>query len=390
MISNLDFGDMKFREIGLKKSFLLLAICLIIAMTIFMIFFARMFKTTQQAAAESSPPPISKPTATITYQKLSVSLPVVCTAEFSNVQKLKPVVQGDPLSQYTRIAVVEDEVIQSGSLLAEINGKPIFAGLGDFSFYRDLHIDDKGPDARMFNKMFIEMGYLPAKKTDSIDIYDQESHKALVRLYEAYSYEGPSIEEGFSLNSMIILKNSSRVISKPRDTGTQGEEPIAEVADSHRALQCTGVSGQISPEVQDGQKLILPDYPNSVFTVSLSTVIADSSNQANDSSQDNTKTNQSSSTTIITSEPSEELDLVTGTLKGEVVLKESVSDDPVVPESALWTKDGVSVITLENSGKEEIVPVEIIFSANGYHKVRSLNGKNLQSGDTIRIYTGVE
>ncbi len=368
-----------------RKYFIIVFLLLLMSGT--GLFFTTKLKSSQQLAAESQPPAESEPTVIVTNEPLSLTLPVTCKAVYSNLKSLEPYIEESEIrSQYTRIAVEKGEVLKNGSLLAEINGKPIFSGIADFEFYRNINIGDKGPDAELINSILIELGYLELKDVANLSVYDKNSHLALGRLYSVYGYEKPSEEEGFKLESFIILDKPSQVVSSPRRLGNIKESPIAEVAYTDRSLECSGINGQLSPEVSEGQILRLKDYPSIELSIS---VEDESKTQAEDngSSDSNEIVSKPSSRKIMT-EASADLNNLTGSFPGEVVLETSDSDAPVVPSAALRTQNGQTNITLKKGSGEQIIPVKIIFSANGYHKILPLEDSVINTGDQVRIFSG--
>lgn len=61
------------------------------------------------------------------------------------------VVTGNPLSAGTPIGI--------GQPLIELNGRPVFAVLGTFPYYRDLAVGDTGPDVEQWQQTLRDLGY---------------------------------------------------------------------------------------------------------------------------------------------------------------------------------------------------------------------------------------
>ena len=81
----------------------------------------------------------------------------------------------------TRSPLKEGVVINNGSLLAEISGRPLLAIVGKFPAYRDLHPGDTGPDVRQLRKALTALYAAPGAG----DALDAATIKALLRLYRS-------------------------------------------------------------------------------------------------------------------------------------------------------------------------------------------------------------
>ncbi len=383
----------------MKKFWISLTVLLVAIITGLTVFIATNFKTTAQQEAEASPPATSEITAEVTQQKLQNTLPVVCSATFGETTQLA-VNGAGPSGQYTLIAVNKDEEIRQGSLLAEVNGKPIFAGIGGFSFYRDLKLKDAGPDARMLNEILSELGYQTGRSVDEADAVDEVTFQALSSLYEAHGYGKVDPKEGFAASSFIVLKHPQTVISEPRKTGAVADGPIAQLSSKTKKLQCAGTSGELSPEAQTGQKLIVPALDNQEFTVTVGTM------QSGSNSATNTENSESASTghnvapaqgangqgngeegkRYATVDANEVFSSLQGQIPASLVLSESSDTLPVVPSAAIWTKDQQAVVTVVEGAEHREVPVKVVFSAEGYNQVEPLEGQKLPVGTLVKVF----
>lgn len=347
---------------------------------------ARQFKTVAQQEAEASPPPASIMTVPVTNEKFYDSIPVQCSLDYGMNTPLMPSTDVSANAQYTKIAIVKDEELRQGSLIAEINGAPVFFGVGSFSFYRDLHIGDTGPDAKMLNDILTELGYQYSRYGTEASTFDETTVAALGSLYSAFDYPTPKNDTGFSASSFIVMSGPQKVISTPRTTGTVASEPIANVSGAGQQIICKGLSGELSPEIVAGMPVIL-HLPGVELRTAINN-ISDTTDKAvnNDKQSQATQTNASLEKKFIASKPQEIPDTVKN-ISGDVILSESSGDLPVVPSSALWTKDGKTFVTVVTNDVTTDVPVNVLYSAGGFNEVQAVSG-SLTTNDEVKIING--
>lgn len=371
-----------------KKGILLAALALLC--TVITVFVAGNFKTVAQQEAEASPPPVSTITAQVTNQEFSESIPVQCSLGYETTTALEPTADLPSNAQYTKIAVIEGEELLQGSLIAEINGNPIFFGVGPFSFYRDLHVGDTGPDAKMLNDILAELGYQYGRYGDNASIFDETTAEALAILYRSFGYTPPDEDTGFSASSFIVMPEPQKIISRPRTTGDVATAPISHVSDSDQQITCKGLTGELSPEIRVGMPIVLRAPGAEVRT----TITDITGTQPEKTSEKTTSENQeipaqadsSPSKKILIPTPDNLPDVLTN-ISAEVILSESSGDLPVVPSSAIWSKDGQTLVTVITNNVETNVPVKVLYSANGFNEVQAISG-TLTVGDEVKIITG--
>lgn len=367
----------------MKKFWALALTLLAVLATALTLFMAGNFKTTAQQEAEASPPPASEITAQVTSEKFRDSIPVTCSLNYETTKPLQPSSELAPNAQYTKISVSKDEVLKQGSLIAEINGAPVFSAIGPFAFYRDLRLDDRGPDARMLNSILAELGYQYERTGYAeADLFNQTTLDALGALYQGFGYDAPSKETGFAASSMIVFPSEQTVVSDPRGTGAVTDAPIAQVTADNQKILCKGIGGQLSPEIQVGQQVLLyaGAEENRVDIVSLET---EKTSATQTEAQTENAGADTAASTIVANTP-DNLPTDLKNMSGEVIISESSGTRPVVPASALWSKEGKTFVTIFNGDSRQDVEVRVIYSAQGLHEVEPLQGA-LEVGSVVRV-----
>lgn len=381
-----------------------IVVLLLLLFTIGALWTARSFQTTAQRTAAAEPPAESLITASVTRQQLTSTTPVSCTVGYVGSTELQPSMAPEPTAQYTQILVTEGERLDQGSQVAEINGQPLFVLIGGFDFYRDLKLKDAGPDARMLNDALIAMGRQPVRSEADADVIDMTTYAALGSWYEDFGYTPPQDKDPIPASRFIVLKDSAEVTSQPRGTGAVADGPIAQIAGGDRELTCTGPSGDLTPEAATGQELRLAALPDRAYTV---TVGAPAQEQGTEAATDGAAASEAAGPAAqvptldgagdagaapsgreATAEAGSEVANLSGTQPGELVLAHSEGDELVVPSSALWTRDGRTVVTVVDGDQQTEVPVTVIFSADGLNAVEPEEAAQLEEGDVVKVAAG--
>lgn len=364
----------------MKKTGWLIATLLCMVLTGVTVYLASSFKTTEQKAAEAAAPPASTLTATVERKVLESTLALTCTVDYSQKRELT-VTNASGGAQFTSIDVTKGERLANGSLVAEINGQPVFTIIGGFSFYRDLSLEDRGPDAQLLNDALVAMGYQRARIGADRDTIDAETYRALNRLHTYFGYPGISQEDPINASQFIVLPDEVEVISDPRRTGDVSAGAIATLSSGEREVACKPTVGTLTDDIVDGQQVRLPDLGTESYSVTVAqkdTSSSDTENAAGTVANDQDKRYLAVSVGA---------DAVEGKtrLNGEIILATSGEPGLVVPSSALFTTaNGTQVTVVDRDGSERVETVIVDFSANGYSTVSSANG-NLVEGDAVRI-----
>ncbi|WP_182378670.1 peptidoglycan-binding domain-containing protein [Nocardioides sp. WS12] len=108
--------------------------------------------------------------------------------------------------------------MSSGSIVTEINGRPLLVFSGRFAFYRDLRLGDKGPDVRQLQEGLQSAGYSLSDDGD----FGATTLRALERLYAAHGYAVQA--KTIPLSEMVVNDRlPGRIVSVPK----VGSHPVA-------------------------------------------------------------------------------------------------------------------------------------------------------------------
>lgn len=365
-------------------------IALLLIITVGTLISAQNIKTTAQKDAEAAPPDPSTITATVTREKLRTTVPLTCTANYATSTPLRYSGEG----QYTAITIKHGDTVGNGTLIAEVNGEPLITLTGGFALYRDLKLDDSGPDAALLNEALTAMGRQgpqPARITE-------DTYEALNNLLDSLGYAHVKTDQPIPSRYFLIINRAGVVTGNPRATGAIADGPVATIAEGSKTLSCTGTTGRLTPEARSGQKVTVPSLGDTEYVATLGykntseAAGAAGNSQAGRSTQPNGAEGAAGNTEgerILTLDVGDKADSLRGTVNAELTLEETPEAHLVVPSSALYTRDGqtrVIVLGPESSSgskarEEREVTVTVISNANGKNAVTG----DLHEGDSVKI-----
>ena len=365
-------------------------IALLLIITVGTLISAQNIKTTAQKDAEAAPPAPSTITATVTREKLRTTVPLTCTANYATSTPLRYSGEG----QYTAITIKHGDTVGNGTLIAEVNGEPLITLTGGFALYRDLKLDDSGPDAALLNEALTALGRQgpqPARITE-------DTYEALNNLLDSLGYAHVKTDQLIPARYFLIINRAGVVTGNPRATGAIADGPVATIAEGSKTLSCTGTTGRLTPEARSGQKVTVPSLGDTEYVATLGykntseAAGAAGNSQAGRSTQPNGAESAAGNTEgerILTLDVGDKADSLRGTVNAELTLEETPEAHLVVPSSALYTRDGqtrVIVLGPESSNgskarEEREVTVTVISNANGKNAVTG----DLHEGDSVKI-----
>lgn len=360
---------------------------------------AQNIKTTAQKDAEAAPPDPSTITATVTREKLRTTVPLTCTANYATSTPLRYSGEG----QYTAITIKHGDTVGNGTLIAEVNGEPLITLTGGFALYRDLKLDDSGPDAALLNEALTAMGRQgpqPARITE-------DTYEALNNLLDSLGYAHVKTDQPIPARYFLIINRAGLVTGNPRATGAIADGPVATIAEGNKTLSCTGTTGRLTPEARSGQKVTVPSLGDTEYVATLGYKNTSEAAGAAGNSQAGRQANGAEGAAgsnlngvagaaggtegerILTLDVGDKADSLRGSVNAELTLEETPETHLVVPSSALYTRDGqtrVIVLGPESSNgskarEEREVTVTVISNANGKNAVTG----DLHEGDSVKI-----
>ena len=373
----------------MKKSLWALITVICMVLTGVTVYIASSFKTSEQKAAEAQAPEPSLVTANVEYRSLENTLPLVCSVDYSDQRELA-IGNAESGAQYTSINIEKGEELKNGSLVAEVNGNPVFVLVGGFSFYRDLNLKDQGPDAKLLNDSLVSLGYQYPRIGADIDTVTEETYRALGVLYSNFGYKPLKKDDAIPTSSFIVLPEAATVISDPRSTGDVSSDALAQLSSGEKELACKPATGTLSPEVVTGQRLRLQAGSATTYPIEVKTEKDGSkANTAQGTAETGTSGQAGAGAQYVAVQvPENDLGEQTR-FNVELILSASPDKGLVVPSSALYTTDQGDTVKLkvgENQTRD--IAVRITYTANGYSMVEVESSSELAEGSQLVIQTG--
>lgn len=145
---------------------------------------ASQFQSPAQREATTTPPP--KTPVTVAVQHGTLDRQITARADVGpattttlGLNQTDGVVTGQPRAT--------GDTVSSGTVVAEVNGRPVFVLAGRFRFYRDLASGDTGPDVRQLQDALRARGSaIPASESGT---FAQATERAVTALYKAAGYQ---------------------------------------------------------------------------------------------------------------------------------------------------------------------------------------------------------
>jgi Putative peptidoglycan binding domain len=150
---------------------------------------AAFVKSPAQLAADTAPPPDTVTTAKVTSQYLTSS--VAMRAVVYPATEYDVSASGSAAQLYvSKLDVKVGTTVRNGTLLAEIDGAPMFVLTGSVPAWRDLSAGESGPDVAELQKALAALGY--SDEGDTPGYFGVGTEDAVSAFYEHLGYPVPT------------------------------------------------------------------------------------------------------------------------------------------------------------------------------------------------------
>ncbi|MDO4665522.1 MAG: peptidoglycan-binding domain-containing protein [Actinomycetaceae bacterium] len=154
---------------------------------------ATLMVSPSQRQAAAKPPEARPVTVPVERHDLAEQTTANATATYADTVSV-PLPTGGSTSTVTRLGVEQGQNVSSGSVLAWVNGRPVFALKGPFNMYRDISEGMSGDDVQMIQRALGDAGY-PIRADGSFGSYTTRCIKDLYRRAGATPQFGASENE---------------------------------------------------------------------------------------------------------------------------------------------------------------------------------------------------
>lgn len=345
-------------------------------------------------------------TARVLWQRLSESLTVPGTVEAAGSFSLYfgPVTVAGAQPIVTTRPQPAGSVIDNGTELAEIAGRPVFALRGTMPMYRDLTIGDQGRDVLQLQDGLAAAGYTSA---DAAGVFGASTASALTRFYRAagYSPPGPTAPAQATSHGRVrpaMVVPQAEIVFVPalpavvESTSLVLGQPVTNPA----MVLGTGRLGAVLPlttaqaalvSARDRVTLYVRGAAGTLETVA-GRVLRVGQVPAQSGGSGSTVGGSGGSSgggptlaAIITSRARLDWALVGAVVTGRIVISATSGPVLAVPAAALYTApDGQTIVTVITRGGRMAVPVRTAATIGGYVPVQALRGR-LTVGEQVLV-----
>jgi peptidoglycan hydrolase-like protein with peptidoglycan-binding domain len=242
------------------------------------------FRSPAQQAAAASAPARGAVTTTVNRGALEQTIGLTATVARRVQQQIAMPSASSP-SIMTKQPLGSGDQINAGAVIAEVNGRPVFAIPGAFPFYRDLSPGESGPDVRQLQEALKSAGY--GVKPDGN--FGAATEAALRAMYKSAGYQiaiseqseaaaaTPEASVGIAPPSVILIPRSELVafttlpavvVSTPT-VGTVLDATSRIIAEAGEIVATADVAPEVAAQMKAGMigTLTGPDGQQVAITV---------------------------------------------------------------------------------------------------------------------------
>ncbi len=202
-------------------------------------------KSPAQVAADAAPPSTSELTVQIEEGSISDPLLIPGVVALGNTADLTPAGSG----VVTGLPVAVGTQFNAGTVIAEVNDRPVIYLQGEIPLLRDLRPGDKGEDVRRLQEAL--QPWLSGKPDGK---WGAGTTRALQALYKATGYAAPA--ESAALQSELVFgaAGTATVLSVKSPLGGAVESPLIRATTSNPTVAAE-VTDATAQALQSGQRV---------------------------------------------------------------------------------------------------------------------------------------
>ncbi|QAY61246.1 hypothetical protein ET475_15495 [Microbacterium protaetiae] len=201
------------------------------------------FESPAQRAAVATAPPPGPVLADVSEGVLAKTISARGTIQDSTVvTRVLPA--PDATTVVTGRPVARGQVVSSGESFITLNGRPVFALVGKFPFYRDLEHGSSGPDVEQLQR---------ALRISVTGVYDGATAAAVSSMYARAHASAPDVVPA---SALIVIPKAMRLTSAPTIGDVLSADASASFSSGNLVAR-VGVSSSIAEGIETGMKVQL-------------------------------------------------------------------------------------------------------------------------------------
>lgn len=316
------------------------------------------------AASAREVPQLPTPTVQVEKQQLAEVVRAACEPD-QLPTSITPGQLGDGPLVVTEVGVEPGDVVETGTLLAQVSGHPLVAVVTEVPLYRDLALGDVGDDVERLEAALVEAGLL----AEADAVFDADTAAAMVELYDRAGVDPANVgvaTDEFNLALSHSLAPGSTVAQVLAGVGDEVEpgDALATIGGPDAAVVCT-LNASVPVSADDDVELAVDGQTLAATVTSVGQTDGES---------------QQRPVVVVPDDPATAMD---GPVELRFVTDATQRDVPTVPVGALFTSpSGDLSVRKVMAETVEAVPVEIGLMAGGFVEIL---GDGLSEGDEVQV-----
>jgi len=293
--------------------------------------------------------------------------------------------QPDDPAVVTAQPVVSGQTLAAGAVATELNGRPVIALPGQFPYYRDLTVGDRGPDVDQLQRGMMAAGLLHGHD----GVFGEPTERAIKRLYSEAHSHAPIAPTATDPSQQGSDATPERVMVRPSDLVVVDELPATVVASPAVG---TIASADTGFTLERGSTHAVADI-SSAAAAGL-TVGTSGTARVGDvpvpvrvaAVGGDTGARDTRRVTVVGADAPLPDDLVGNELVASLDVHVAARDALLIPSSAVIPGgDNAAYVLVRRRQDLQRVPVEELGTLDGRSAVRPLRAGSLESGDKVRV-----
>lgn len=359
---------------------------------------AGLFQSPAQSEAGSRPPAPGAITSAVVEGQLETIVTARAQIERNSSETVSLPAIGK-MSVVTKATTSAGASIGAGHVLAEIDGRPVFAIPGNFSFYRDMTVGMKGPDVAQLQVGLNAAGY----SVTADGRFGQETAYAVEAMYRDNGYDTPTATaatpttpeapaapatQQLSLPSseFLVLKQVPAFVVDVPSVGTPISEGTSITVEGGAVIASASVTSSVASQLKTGMAVTLTGADGQKAKGVIRTI--DPAPSDNSTSSDTSKKGKQD---LVVIESAGESSIPDAWLRQDVLAEITVElvaqRGLIVPASAVAAGvDGMSHVYKQmDHGTFREIKVTEVAVLDGRSAITPADPTELKSGDLVRI-----
>ncbi|MCL2483019.1 MAG: hypothetical protein FWF43_06325 [Propionibacteriaceae bacterium] len=372
-----DLTPQRARAVIRRQRVLLVILVVALVVCVAGVVAARYVKSPSQQAAEQSPPPASVVTSEVVSQVLTQAVTVRGSVDVSSSLDVVNRLQASP-AIVTRLPVGVGSQVDTGTVIVEISGQPVFVIAGVVPAYRDLVPGAKGTDVEQLQRGLQAMNLL---RTTTAGTYDSATAQAVGKLFTANGYADPGV---MPLGTVVFVPSLPATVgSVAAQVGSDaGNTALMTLDSGDPVVHATIPAGQESG-VAAGQSVTVRDEVNRRDGAGTVDSVGQFAPQSTDSSGVPSAPGFPVTVTVTSGV---DASWVGASVAVTITMASTPAEVLSVPVAAIQTtQDGHTYVTVSAASGTHDVQVTTGMIAQGVVEVTATADGTLQAGDQVVV-----